>query len=112
MEASNRPSTVTPDQYFLNNYFTSILCIRFVRKAVQPAFPRLRRSDNGMTAGPGVLARVPVGRRVATECDSAGLACAEMNPMGVDLDALFALMLFGMFNGRDGLDMRTGLCAH
>ena len=51
-----------------------------------------------MTAGLGVLAGMAVGRRVATERDSAGLACAEMNPMGVDFDALFALMLFGMFN--------------
>ena len=51
-----------------------------------------------MTAGPSMLAGVPVGRRVATERDSAGLACAEMNPERVNLHTLFALMLFGMFD--------------
>src|SRR5690348_14644977 len=56
-----------------NQYLPSVLRIRFVRKAVQPAFPGFGRGDNGMSAGSGVLAGVPVGRRVAAECDSAGL---------------------------------------
>jgi len=75
----------------------SIFRIRFVGKTVKPAFPRLCGSDNGMTAGFGVLTGVPIGRGVAAERNSAGLACAEVNPQGVDFHALFALMLFGVF---------------
>ena len=65
-----------------------------------------------MAARFGVLARVPVWRRVAAERDSASLARAEVNPQRVGFYTLFAFMLFRMFDGIDGVDMRTGLCAH
>jgi len=60
-----------------------------------------------MPAGPGVFARVLVGRTVAAEGDATLLARAKMNPVRPDLDALSTFHGIGMLNGTDGLDVGT-----
>ena len=74
----------------------SVFYVRFIRKAVEPAFSGLGRSDNGVSAGSCVFAGMTVRRGVAAKRDTASLAGAEMNPRRVDLHTLLALVLFGV----------------
>lgn len=54
-----------------------------------------------------MLARVAVGRRIATQRDAALLAGAQVDPPTSDFDALFAFPAFRMFDGGYCFDVRT-----
>ena len=63
---------------------------RVVGVAIQPAFSRFRRRNHWMLAGTGVLTRVPVRRRIATQRDAATLTGAQVHPPGTHLHAFLA----------------------
>jgi hypothetical protein len=65
-----------------------------------------------MAGRTGVFRRVAIGRIVATVCAAALLACAEVHSGGPDLHALLTFPSFGMFDGRNRIDVNTSLLGH
>ena len=89
-----------------------IFAKRLVRIAVQPALTRLRRRDDRMSTLARVFGCVTVRRAIAAERHAAFLACAQMNPVVADLNALFAFRAFRLFDGFDCIQMRTASGTH
>src|SRR2546428_12388630 len=89
-----------------------MLCERVSRIAVQPVLTRLRRRDHRMAARPRVLARVPVGRVIATPRGAALLAGAQVHPLRTDLHALLALPALRVPDGRNRGDMCACCVGH
>jgi ATP-dependent RNA helicase RhlE len=73
--------------------------------AVEPAFARLTRGDDGMASRVGVFASVLVRRAIAAEGDAAFLAGPQMHPRRAELHTLVALQPAGPFNRFDRFDM-------
>src|SRR5437660_10195560 len=90
----------------------SVLHVRLVRIAVEPAFPGLRGRHHRVRADARVLAGVPVRRRVAAAGLAACLARAQMDPLGPDPNALHALPLRGLLDVLDLLQVSAGLPFH
>jgi len=81
---------------------------RIVDEAVQPFLARLGGSDDGMTIGASVTARVPVGRGIAAERHAARLTGAQMDPARAGLHAFGAFAALRVLHVLDGLDVCTG----
>jgi hypothetical protein len=79
-----------------------------VDEAVQPFLPRLGGSDDGMTIGASVTARVLVGRGIAAERHAARLTGAQMDPARAGLHAFGALAPLRLLHVLDGVDMCAG----
>src|SRR5438876_8623938 len=86
----------------------SVFRERIVGIAIEPALAYFRRRDDRMSAGAGVLAGVAIRGRVATEGGAAALAGAQVDPGGVDLDALVTLAAARLPDVANRLDVRTG----
>jgi hypothetical protein len=67
-----------------------------------------------MTSGVKVLGGVLVGRRIATKCNTARLAGAQMQPRTARPDAFFTYMFFCQLELTDGINMlaANGLNRH
>src|SRR5438034_5879948 len=83
----------------------SILYVRLVLVAIEPALAGLGRRDHGVGARLRVLARVFVRRGIAAERPAAALTGAEVHPFGSDADALLAFTFLGQFHILDLLEM-------
>jgi len=59
-----------------------------------------------------VLARVTIGRTIATQCDAALLAGAEMDPRVARLHTFGAFANFWLLDRIDGVQMKTTAIAH
>src|SRR5438093_12663817 len=94
------------------NFPASIFCERFVRIAVRPALSGLCRCDHRMLAHLRVRGRVAVRRVVATARRAAFLTYTQMDPTSAHFHTLIALTAFGVFDGRDGFDMRASSAWH
>src|SRR5262245_40823870 len=86
----------------------SVLRVRVVGEAVEPALPRLRRGDDVVPARPGMLAGVPVRRAVAAPRTAALLAGPQVDPPRPDRDALLAFAALRVLDGLDRLQVRAG----
>src|SRR5262249_46271711 len=89
-----------------------VLDERVVLIAIQPALARLRRRGHRMLVGARVLARVAIGRRVATERAAARLARAQMHPPCANLHALVALIVLRMLDRGDAFQVFTTTVCH
>jgi hypothetical protein len=65
-----------------------------------------------MIAGARVLAGVPVRAIVTAARGAAFLTCAQVNPLGADLDTLFAFSLTRLLDLSQFRQMRTGRIIH
>jgi len=59
-----------------------------------------------------MFACVPVRRAVATECNTTGLAGAQMDPRGADFYTLGTLANFRLFHGTDRVEMGASPVGH
>ena len=83
-----------------------------VRIAVKPAFARLGRCNNWMSAGTRVFAGVLIGRAIAAQCNSTLLARPQMNPVAAYLHAFFAFAPVRLSDGFNCVQMRTAPTTH
>src|SRR5262249_28133656 len=90
----------------------SVFCKRIVRIAVQPVFPRFRGRDDGMMRRSGVLGGVPIRRRIAAERGATRLACPQVHPSGVNLDAFLAHMAFRGNQLDNAADVTARILSH
>ena len=65
-----------------------------------------------MRTGMRVLARVLVGRTVATQGHAAFLTGAKMNPNVANFHAFGAFLDFGLLHGIDRIQVRAGTIIH
>src|SRR5262245_45628442 len=82
-----------------------------VEVAPRPVLARLHGLDDGVVRGRGVLARVPVGRRVAAADLSTRHAHPEVYPAATGAEAFRAPLGAGRFDGADLIEVRA-CCAH
>ena len=81
--------------------------------AVEPAFTAFSRRDDWMPARSRVLRRVVVRRAVTAQRGPAALTGPQMNPLGVNLDALLAGGTLRMLDGGDVCNVLARLrCGH
>jgi hypothetical protein len=60
----------------------------------------------------GMFGGVSIWRAIATECDAACLARAQMHPVAADLHALFAFTSLRLLYRRDRVEMRAASVGH
>jgi hypothetical protein len=92
--------------------FPSVLRKAVIRKAVQPALPRLRRCNHGVTTRPRMLAGVLVGRVITALRRPALLTGPEVHPPGACLYTLFTFPAGRVADGRDRGDVGAGSVRH
>ncbi len=78
-----------------------------IRIAIEPAFARLTGSNDRMSAGVRMFARVTIRRTVAAESHPALLAGSQMDPGRSDFDAFATLHALGKFYFRDRIEVST-----
>ena len=83
-----------------------------IRVTVEPAFARLRRSDDWMASRVCVLARMLVRRAIAAKRDAAFLTGSQVDPGGANLDTFRALEALRLLDRRDRIDVRATFFGH
>src|SRR5438034_11690492 len=83
-----------------------------VRITIQPAFSRLRGSDDRMFSSMRVFAGVPVWRTVAAQCNAACLTRPKMNPKRPDLYAFCTFADLRLHDRSNCIEMRTAAISH
>src|SRR4051794_6410701 len=90
--------------------YLSVLSKSLIDEAVEPALAGFGRRDHWMMRAAGVLAGVPVRRRIAAQRDAAGLTGAQMHPAAADFHALLALVFPRVANGFNCAEMFATGC--